>query len=56
MGSNFPKSSYPNDGGIDSHPFAGFGGVRLSQRLHLCVCERCIGHASDCVTVVANQR
>jgi hypothetical protein len=24
MGSNYPKSAWPADGGIDSHPFAGF--------------------------------
>ena len=24
MGSNYPASAWPKDGGIDSHPFAGF--------------------------------
>ena len=24
MGSNYPASAWPADGGIDSHPFAGF--------------------------------
>ena len=50
MGKNFPKSSYPPDGGIDSHPFAGFGGMQLQgprqSRGLRCRCRKAVIHTS----------